>query len=50
MNVGNVLDLVMIMSLVNGYYYVSVYGVLFSTYKFRAFTTMFIGKYSCTGF
>ena len=49
-NVGNALDSVTITSPVNGYYYVSVYGALSSTYKLRALTTMFTGKHPCTGF
>ena len=49
-NTGNALDSVTISSPVNGYYYVSVYGALSSTYKLRATTTMFTGKHPCTGF
>ena len=50
MNTGNALDSVTISSPTNGYYYVSVYGTLSSTYKIRARTTMFTGKHPCTGF
>jgi hypothetical protein len=49
-NTGNALDSVTISSPVNGYYYVSVYGAVSSTYKLRATTTMFTGKHPCTGF
>ena len=50
MNTGNALDSVTISSPTNGYYYVSVFGTLSSTYKIRARTTMFTGKHPCTGF
>ena len=49
-NVGNAADSVTITSPLSGYYYISVYGTLSSTYKLRATTTMFTGKHSCTGF